>query len=215
MREREQTGRKRDAAATRLAILASARRAFANAGYDGAGVREIAANAGVTAMMVNHHFGSKEQLFEAVVAHAMETPTVMRHDVLVASDLATKLANAIVAGSSSASEPVEGFLIVLKSVANPRAAEICRQQIERYHHSWVVNVLSGENVAQRAGIILSLVAGVQFMRQSMQLSSLVEATPEALVQILRTTLAVLIDPGEASPTDSIGLSPPPGFPSER
>src|SRR5258708_7811421 len=52
---------------TRLAILASARRAFAEFGYDGAGVRAIASGAGVTAMMVNRYFGSKEGLFGDVV----------------------------------------------------------------------------------------------------------------------------------------------------
>ena len=60
--------RRRNAAATREAILASARRAFARAGYDGAGVREIAAGAGVTAMLVNRYFGSKEQLFAEAIA---------------------------------------------------------------------------------------------------------------------------------------------------
>lgn len=59
--------RQRDAEATREAILASARRAFALSGYDGAGVRDIAAGAGVTAMMVNRYFGSKEQDRKSVV----------------------------------------------------------------------------------------------------------------------------------------------------
>lgn len=60
--------RRRNAAATREAILNSARHAFANAGYDRVGVREIARGAGVTAMLVNRYFGSKEQLFAEVLA---------------------------------------------------------------------------------------------------------------------------------------------------
>jgi AcrR family transcriptional regulator len=40
-----------------------ARKAFARAGYDGAGVREIASGADVTAMLINRYFGSKERLF--------------------------------------------------------------------------------------------------------------------------------------------------------
>ena len=43
--------RRRDAGATKEAILASARLAFIRSGYDGAGVREIAEGAGVTAML--------------------------------------------------------------------------------------------------------------------------------------------------------------------
>ena len=68
--------RPRNAAATREAILDSAIRNFARAGYDGVGVREIAGDAGVTAMLVNRYFGSKEQLFiEAVeVSFAPDRP---------------------------------------------------------------------------------------------------------------------------------------------
>jgi AcrR family transcriptional regulator len=47
--------------------LNSARLAFTRSGYDGVAVREIAPGAGVTAMLVNRYFGSKEQLFEEVV----------------------------------------------------------------------------------------------------------------------------------------------------
>lgn len=43
------------------------RAAFTASGYDGVGVREIAAGAGVTAMLVNRYFGSKEQLFAEAV----------------------------------------------------------------------------------------------------------------------------------------------------
>ena len=68
--------RPRNAAATRAAILNSARQAFARAGYDGVGVREIAEGAGVTAMLVNRYFGSKEQLFAEVVAEIMTRPII-------------------------------------------------------------------------------------------------------------------------------------------
>ena len=59
--------RTRNAAATRAAILGSARAAFVRSGYDGAGLREIAETAGVTAMMVNRYFGSKQLLFAEVL----------------------------------------------------------------------------------------------------------------------------------------------------
>src|SRR5262252_9033329 len=71
---RSSTVRPRNAAKTRAAILTSARQAFARAGYDGAGVREIAEGAGVTAMLVNRYFGSKERLFAEVVADTMAAP---------------------------------------------------------------------------------------------------------------------------------------------
>jgi len=88
--------RRRNAAATREAILTSARRAFARAGYDGAGVREIAAGAGVTAMLVNRYFGSKEQLFAEVLAATSAAPTILTPENLRSSNLPETIAATLV-----------------------------------------------------------------------------------------------------------------------
>lgn len=48
-------------------ILASAGRAFSASGFKGSSLREIAADAEVSLTLVNHHFGSKEQLLVAVI----------------------------------------------------------------------------------------------------------------------------------------------------
>src|ERR1700760_2210047 len=88
--------RRRDAAATRKAILASARAAFARAGYDGVGVREIAAGAGVTAMLVNRYFGSKEKLFAEVAAETMRDAVILSPENLAAPDFAAALARSLV-----------------------------------------------------------------------------------------------------------------------
>ena len=55
---------------TREQILASARQAFAEHGYDKASVRAIARGAGVDSALVHHYFGTKEQVFAAAVAAA-------------------------------------------------------------------------------------------------------------------------------------------------
>src|SRR5580692_6330689 len=108
--QRPSPPRRRDATATRAAILASARKAFAKSGYDGAGVREIAAGAGVTAMLVNRYFGSKEQLFAEVARDAMRDPAILTPENLAAPDLAGALAAALVKVTDPASTPLDGFL---------------------------------------------------------------------------------------------------------
>src|SRR5512142_187845 len=70
--------RKRDAAATREAILEAATRRFATQGYERAGAREIAADAGVTAALVNRYFGSKEGLFAEVIRRALDIEDLLR-----------------------------------------------------------------------------------------------------------------------------------------
>lgn len=51
----------------RSRILASAGRAFSASGFRGASLRDIAASAEVSLTLVDHHFGSKEQLLAAVI----------------------------------------------------------------------------------------------------------------------------------------------------
>lgn len=52
-----------DARQTRARLLRSARSAFAQRGYEGTAIREVAAAAGVTLPTLYHHFGSKAGLF--------------------------------------------------------------------------------------------------------------------------------------------------------
>src|SRR5258708_525138 len=101
--------RRRDAAATRKAILESARLAFARSGYDGAGVREIAKGAGITAMLVNRYFGSKEQLFAEVVAETMATTSVLAPEILKPNASGEAIAAALVGITRLGDAPLEGF----------------------------------------------------------------------------------------------------------
>ena len=59
--------RARDGQATRAAILDAAAEVFADRGFDGASLRDLAEAAGVTRSLIHHHFGSKEELWESVV----------------------------------------------------------------------------------------------------------------------------------------------------
>jgi TetR/AcrR family transcriptional regulator len=59
----------RDGEQTRLAILEAAEQVFAERGFDGASLRDLADAAGVTRSLIHHHFGSKEDLWLAVADH--------------------------------------------------------------------------------------------------------------------------------------------------
>jgi TetR/AcrR family transcriptional regulator len=59
--------RRRDAAASRRAILDAAEQLFAERGYDRASLGEIGRRAGVSAALPAYFFGGKEQLYAAVL----------------------------------------------------------------------------------------------------------------------------------------------------
>ena len=65
--------RQRDAGRTRMEILEVATREFADQGFAGARVDEIASQTRTTKRMIYYYFGSKEQLFVAVLERAYAT----------------------------------------------------------------------------------------------------------------------------------------------
>jgi len=184
--------RRRNAANTRQAILASARVAFTRAGYDGAGVREIASGAGVTAMLVNRYFGSKENLFAEAIAQTMATTAVVLPEILK-SKSGEAIAAALVSITQSGDTPLEGFQIMLRSAGSARAAEIAREQIQKHQQAAIAAALGGEQAAQRAALMLALIAGLQVMRQMIGLPALAGARPKALVKVLGPLFQLLID----------------------
>jgi AcrR family transcriptional regulator len=185
---------KRDATATRAAILASARHAFSAQGYDGAGVREIAAGAGVTAMLVNRYFGNKENLYAEAVAATMENPIILSDANLRAPDRAQAMAKALVAITTPGDTPLDGLLILLHSAASKPAARIARDEIDKRNQKRLATSLTGPHAAERAAIVFALVAGLQFMRQSLELPALTKATPTTLTNLLTPLFEQLVKP---------------------
>jgi len=184
---------RRNAATTRKAILASARQAFARVGYDGAGLREIAKGAGVTAMLVNRYFGSKERLYAEVVADTMATPSVLTTTSINSAAPGKDIAAALIDRTKAGALPLDGFLIMLYSLSSKRAGAIQREQIESHHQRAMTAAIRGAMAPQRAALVLSLIAGFQVMRQMIGLSALAEADSKALKKILGPLFQFLID----------------------
>jgi len=182
--------RPRNASATRDAILESAIRNFARAGYDGVGVREIASDAGVTAMMVNRYFGSKEQLFVEAVETSFAIPAVIAAD---ADDLLHGAAVALVARTDPDADPLAPFLIMLRSVSNPRAVEIVRAGIERHVGTRLARQLPEPGRPIRTEIMLSVIAGVLLMRRAIGTRALNEADPDQLVNMLDAVFTAIVE----------------------
>jgi AcrR family transcriptional regulator len=183
----------RNAAATRMAILTSARQAFARVGYDGAGLREIAKGAGVTAMLVNRYFGSKERLYAEVVADTMATPSVLTRESINSAAPGKDIAAALIDRTKARALPLDGFLIMLYSLSSRRADAIQREQIESHHHRAMTAAIHGAMAPQRAALLLSVIAGFQVMRQMIGLSALAEADSNSLKKILAPVFQLLID----------------------
>jgi hypothetical protein len=104
------------------------------------------------------------------------------------------MAQALVEITRPGATPLEGFMIMLRSAGSERAAEIGREQIENQYQKMLASALKGEDAGVRAAMVLSVVAGLQIMRQAMGLPTLVKAKPAVLARVLERMLRTLLLP---------------------
>lgn len=70
-------------------ILDAAEGEFGRAGFGGAGMKAIAQAAGVAQALLHYHFGTKEKLYEAVIARRAEVISAERERQLASVDLSS------------------------------------------------------------------------------------------------------------------------------
>src|SRR4051794_26609488 len=68
----DETNRVRNPEGTKRAVIDAARRLFAERGFAGTSMRDIANDSGVSQPLIQHHFGSKDQLYSAVIHRSIQ-----------------------------------------------------------------------------------------------------------------------------------------------
>jgi AcrR family transcriptional regulator len=186
---RSRTGRRSGDSGTREAILDSARRQFAEHGYDGATIRAIAAGAGVDPALVHHFYGSKERLFAA----AMQLPVVPSEMISAALADPSRRADVSLGMHLVASalalwenEELRGpFLALLRSaVTSEQATAMLREFLTEAILTPVAAVMRDADPVSapfRASLIASQVLGLAFSRYVLRLGPIARASGDELV----------------------------------
>jgi AcrR family transcriptional regulator len=184
--------RLRNAAATRQAILDSARRHFAREGYDNVGLREIAGGAGVDPALVCRYFGGKEQLLKEAVRG--DTPPLLEGVALAAlpARLAALLLEDEGEGCGKAAEQTERLLILVRSASSPAASEIVREAAEEDILRPIASLLGGPGAEVRAGLCLAILIGVGVLRSALAFSPLCGAGEGELRRALENLFATAL-----------------------
>ena len=181
--------RRRDPAGSRAAILAAARTAFAEQGYAGATVRDIARRAGVTHGLVMMHFTSKEQLFLAAVPGHRELSEVVAGDP---ASLPERVATAYV--DRMEKDPADDPLVALlrSAASNVDAATRLYATMQANSVALYQEVLPDGDTAARVELLGALMIGVTFSRYIARVGRLAQMSPdelrESMTSVLRTIL---------------------------
>lgn len=148
--------RKRDAEATRAAILDAAKAQFARLGYEGASLRDIAREAGVDVALANRYFGGKEALFlEALKASFPADRHKSWDRRTFPRDVAIMMAESAHAGA----ERTHSFQFLLRAATSPTTAPMLSVAVQERFLAPIREWLGGEDAQARARVLAAIYIG--------------------------------------------------------
>jgi AcrR family transcriptional regulator len=202
-RNEERKPRRRDAAATRAAILAAARNHFSCASYNEVGVRDIAGDAGVDPALVIRYFGSKENLFGVAVFSGLgQTEFFTGDPEQMGEQLARMLATKTPHGG------FDPMLAIFHASLSPTTSDMVREVFDEQVVAPLAEWLGGEDAETRATLLLTQVLGMFLGRLVIKNRALVGSDPEVVIKWLRPTLQFYIDGVNAARLSSTGAARP-------
>jgi AcrR family transcriptional regulator len=172
---------RRSSEQTKAVILAAARERFGSAGFQGATIRGIAADAGVDPAMVMRYYGSKDKLFAAAAEFDLRFPDVATMD-------RAQLGRSLVRHFLDRWEDDALVILLRSSATNGEAAqrmqEIFKSQIQPLAASFV----SEEEAGVRAGLVATQILGMALCRFVLRLPPVVQMTSDEVVEWLGPTI---------------------------
>ena len=182
---------------TRVAILAAARDCFSETGYDGTGLRAIAARAGANVALIQRYFGSKEGLFLAAILPRLDI------SLLLDGPMDAFGARAAAIMRMKVDRGFDPMMALLRAAATPSLAPSLATALSRQVIAPLAARLGGDAPEMRAALILAHLAGYEMMLRTLKLPDLVNVPTGATVGVtagaresaLATTLQDLVDAG--------------------
>ena len=147
--------RRRDAEATRAAILKAAKKQFARTGYD-CTLRDIAGEAGADVALVKRYFGGKEALFvEALKDSFQANEQLDWNRATFAGEMARMLA-----GSPHADEArTQRFQFLLRAATSPATAPFLNTLVQERLMAPIRNWMGGADAEARARVLAGVYIG--------------------------------------------------------
>ncbi|MEV7043045.1 TetR family transcriptional regulator [Amycolatopsis sp. NPDC051061] len=185
----EQAGRRRDSAATQRALLDAAAKLFAERGFDRTTVRDIAGQAGVNQALLFRYFGSKDALFEAVLARdGREQLATTPPERLFSASLRSMLAP-----EGPRNRTLEAYL---RSSGSDGAAAAIRQEIGEEYARVLATLTDEPDAGLRADLALAWLMGIALVREVSGKEPLAGADPDDICRLVLTATRTLLERAE-------------------
>jgi AcrR family transcriptional regulator len=152
---REAAPRRRDASATRAAILEAAKAQFARAGYESTPLRDIAAEAGADVSLIKRYFGGKEGLFTEALKGSIHSRFAEWDRATFAREVATMMAGAPGADDGR----MHSFQFLLRAATSPTTAPLLNVAVQERFLGPIRDWLGGDDCEARARVLAATFIG--------------------------------------------------------
>ncbi|AYF79488.1 TetR/AcrR family transcriptional regulator [Nocardia yunnanensis] len=188
----ETTPRRSDA--TRAAILAAARRRFAQDGYRKATIRAIAADADIDPSMVMRYYGNKDGLFDAALDVDLELPDLA---AAAPDSLGALIARRFL--ELWEQQPTSDILLTLirSSLTDEMVVERTQRIFAQQLMPAVLRFGDPSDAPHRAGLIAAQILGLALCRYVLRLPPVVALTHEQIVADVGPTIQRYLTLGTA------------------
>jgi AcrR family transcriptional regulator len=183
------TGRRAGESGSREAILAAARKLFAERGYSGASLRAIGAEAGVDAALVVHFFGSKAKLLTASVQWPFDPDVEIEH-VLAAgpANAGEALARLFITTWNELGDANPIITLLRSASTEPEAAAVMREFMSNRLAGPLLQRLGSDQPELRADLVASQLIGLGVGRYILRLKELAAAPADHVVACVAPAL---------------------------
>jgi AcrR family transcriptional regulator len=197
--------RHRDAAATRADLLRAARRRFARDGYDGASVRDIAADAGANVALISRYFGSKDGLFVEALSAPSRFPDLRETPP---AELPAKMLARIL-DQPDAYGGENPIAALLRSTGHEGVAEQMRAHIDSDLTRRLAALSPEEDATVRADLFVALLLGIGVLHTVIRKPPLADQRSQQLQPHISRLFGVLFPEarGDSPPGDESSPTP--------
>ncbi|MED5812698.1 TetR family transcriptional regulator [Mycolicibacterium sp. 050232] len=175
-------GRRPGQPGTREELVATARRMFAQSGYDKTSLRDIASAAGVDPALIRHYFGSKAELFRATVGWPFDPEQFSGR---IFGDETNGLAERLTRAFFELWEQPETrapLLAILRGAAtHEESAVLVRQFIEQRLYPQIATALTGSDAELRVDLAMGQLLGIAYLRHILRIEPIASQPTDELI----------------------------------
>lgn len=196
-------GRRPGSPDTRGVLLATARRLFADAGYDKTSVRDIAAAAGVDPALIRHYYGSKAELFRATMGWPFE-PAQLATRITAGDpvDIGRNLTRVFFELWEQPDSRAPLLAILRGAATHEESATLVSEYIQGQLYAHLAAAIPGPDSELRIDLAMAQLLGIAYLRHILQVEPIASTPFDELIARVAPAISTHLNGSNASPPQS-------------